>query len=149
MPANLGLAFQRPEALLLLLALVPLAIFLSRTSHAYSRRGRRRLSLGIRLIIITVLVLALAGLQLVSSNDRLSVVFLLDRSDSVSAASRAAQDDYVRRAISGMGENDSAGVIEFGADALVDRPVTADKTPPDLTSKPNPSYTDLAGAIRL
>src|SRR5207253_2799963 len=48
-----------------------------------------------------------------------------------------------------MCQNDQIGVIEFGADALVDRPVVADKTQPDLTSNPTTTYSNLADAIRL
>ena len=71
-----GLSFSRPEALLLVLLLVPLAVYLSRTSLALLRRGRRRFSLGLRLVVITLLVLALAGVEVVRAADRLSVVFL-------------------------------------------------------------------------
>ena len=52
-------------------------------------------------------------------------------------------------AISGMKEGDTAGVVAFAADALVDRPPASDKTPPDLASKPQPAYTNIADAIRL
>ncbi|MEP6774321.1 MAG: VWA domain-containing protein, partial [Chloroflexota bacterium] len=62
---------------------------------------------------------------------------------------RAAQVAYLQSAISGMKEGDTAGVVAFGADALVDRPPTSDKTPPDLASKPQPAYTNIADAIRL
>ena len=40
---------------------VVLAVYLSRTSLALLRRNRRRFSLGLRIVIITLLVLALAG----------------------------------------------------------------------------------------
>lgn len=145
----IGLDFSRPLALLLLLVLVPATLYLSRTSVALLRPRRRRLSLSLRLILIALLVLALAGLGVARAADKLSVVFLVDRSDSVSATERAAQAAYLQSAISGMKEGDTAGVLAFGADALVDRPPSSDKTPPDLTSKPGPAYTNIADAIRL
>ena len=60
-----------------------LAVYLSRTSMAMLRPRRRAFSLGLRVALITLLVLALAGTGVVRAADRLSVVFLLDRSDSV------------------------------------------------------------------
>ena len=57
MAPNAALSFSRPEALLLLLLLVPLAIYLSRAGLALVRRGRKRLSLGLRIALITLLVL--------------------------------------------------------------------------------------------
>lgn len=149
MLTNTGVSFARPEVLLLLLLLVPLAIYLSRTSMALLRRATRRFSLGLRIVIIVLLVLALAGLEIVRATDRLSVVFLLDRSDSIAEAQQARQADYVRAALKEMGESDAAGVIAFGAEALVDRPVLRDATPPDLASAPDTSYSNIADAIRL
>src|SRR5437868_11778631 len=149
MLANVGFSFTRPWALLLLLLLVPLAVYLSRTSMALLRRNRWRFSLGLRIVIITLLVVALSGLEVVNASDRLSVVFLLDRSDSVSAAQKAQEAQYVAEAMKKMGPGDGAGVVMFGADALVDRPVTSDKVPPDLASAPTTTYSNLADAIRL
>jgi Mg-chelatase subunit ChlD len=145
----IGLDFSRPLALLLLVVLVPATIYLSRTSMALLRPRRRRLSLSLRILLITLLVLALAGTGIARASDNLSVVFLVDRSDSISAAQRAAQASYLRSAISSMPQGDTAGVVAFGADALVDRPPIHDKTPPDLASRPGPAYTNIADAIRL
>jgi hypothetical protein len=145
----IGLDFSRPLALVLLLVLVPATVYLSRTSVALLRPRRRRLSLSLRIILLTLVVLALAGLGVARAAEKLSVVFLVDRSDSVSATERAAQAAYLQSAITGMKEGDTAGVVAFGADALVDRPPTGDKTPPDLASKPEPAYTNIADAIRL
>lgn len=139
----------RPQALLLLLLLLPLAAYLSRTSMTLLRRNRRRLSLGLRFAIIILLVLALSGASIVRASDRLSVVFLVDRSDSVSVDQQAREEQYVRAAIAGMGQDDSAGVVVFGANALVDRPVLSDKSPPDLASAPTTTFSNLAEAIRL
>src|SRR5437667_10919134 len=101
-----GLSFSRPEARALLLVLVPLVIYLSRTRLGLLRRGRRRFSLGLRLVVITLLVLALAGVEVVRAADRLSVVFLVDRSDSVGADQKAQQEQYLREAVAQMGERD-------------------------------------------
>lgn len=149
MNADFGLAFSRPPALLLLLLLVPLTVYLSRTSMAFLRRGARRWSLGLRLAIVVLLVLSLAGTSITRADQRLSVVFLVDRSDSVPAEVQAQQSAYVRDAIAGLEENDAAGVVVFGADALVDRPVTPDKAAPDLSSAPSTTYSNLADALRL
>src|SRR5919204_1131696 len=136
-----GLSFSRPEGLILL-ALVPLAVYLSLQGRPLMRRGRRRLSLALRICVIVLLVPAISGLELVRASDRLSVVFLVDRSDSMTAGQKAQQDDYLRAAFAAMGTEDAAGVVAFGADALVDRPVSTDKTPPDLASQPSPGYTN-------
>ncbi|MDQ5823812.1 MAG: VWA domain-containing protein [Chloroflexota bacterium] len=149
MVGDFGLSFSRPLALLLLLLLVPLTVYLSRTSLAFLRRGARRWSLGLRLAIVVLLVLSLAGVGITRADQRLSVVYLLDRSDSVSAEAQAQQAAYVSQAISELREGDAAGVVVFGSEALVDRPVVPDKTIPDLASAPSTTYSNLAEALRL
>ncbi|HUP28081.1 MAG TPA: VWA domain-containing protein [Chloroflexia bacterium] len=76
-------------------------------------------------------------------------MFLLDRSDSISPQAREQAAQYVRDSIAGMGSKDAAGVIVFGSDALVDRPVVPEKAPPDLASKPGGTYSNLDEALRL
>jgi Mg-chelatase subunit ChlD len=149
MDAFAGLSLARPEALLLLVVLVLLAVYLSRTSMALLRRGRRRWSLGLRVAIITLLVFSLSGLEIITSTDRLSVVYLLDHSDSTGIVGEAQQAAFVRDALDKLRDGDEAGIVVFGGDALVDRPVLPDKTPPDLASAPLRGYTNLADAIRL
>src|SRR4051794_31766311 len=103
MNANIGLSFARPEALLLLLLLLPLAVYLSRTSMALLRRATRRFSLALRMLIIILLVLALSGVEIVRAADKLSVVFLLDRSDSVSQSQQVQSGEFVKKATASLG----------------------------------------------
>src|SRR5512132_2600039 len=119
-----GLSFTRPFALVLLLLLVPLTVSLSRTSRALLRPATRRASLALRILIVALLVLALSGVGIVEASKNIAAVFLLDKSDSVPAEQQAAQAEYVRQAIMGMSEGEQAGVVVFGADALVDRPAS-------------------------
>jgi Mg-chelatase subunit ChlD len=149
MDAVAGISFSRPEALILLAALLPLAVYVSRHSIALLRRAARRAALALRIVLTLLLVLALSGVGIVRASEHLSVVFLLDRSDSVGADQQALQAEYVRSALGEMRENDGAGVIVFGADALVDRPVLSEKAPPDLASAPTTTYSNLADAIRM
>lgn len=144
-----GLSLERPWALLLLLLLVPAAIYLSRTSMALMRQGRRRWSLALRVTLILLLVFAFAGLGVVRAAERLSVVFLVDGSDSIPSQGSALAAGYINSALDTMQEGDTAGVVMFGADALVDRPISPSKAPPDLASKPIATYSNIEEAVRL
>jgi hypothetical protein len=144
----MGISFTQPLGLLLL-ALIPLTVLLARDSLAALPRARRRFSLGLRVVLLTLLVLAVAGTQVVQSVDNLAVVFLLDRSDSVPRAQQDAAVDFVRAALPHMGERDQAAVVAFGSEAVVDRPLSADHTLPDVASKPASTFSNLADAIRL
>src|SRR6478609_4391906 len=114
----MSLSFTQPWALLLL-GLLPLTVLTARHSLAALPRARRRWSLALRLLLLTLLAGATAGAQIVRAADNLAVVFLLDRSDSVPTAAQAAAVDFARGAIRQMPRGDAAAVVAFGADAVV------------------------------
>jgi Mg-chelatase subunit ChlD len=145
----MSLLFERPEALLLLLALLPWAVYWSRNSVWALPRSRKRVTLAVRVILTLLLVFALSGVSALARVEGLSVVFLLDRSDSLGPAAREAQERALRDAISQSREDERTGVVLFGADALVDRPLLPGTSPPDLRSAPRTAYTDLDEALRL
>jgi hypothetical protein len=133
--------FQNPWALLLLALLayfIWLAGSLSRRSQSHSRSGRLRdrASLGTRLLIILLLVLALAGSQTVRGADNLAVLFLLDLSDSMSGEQQAQTVTFIQDSMARMGVDDQAGLVVFGANALVDRPMSGLATLAPIRSTP-------------
>jgi uncharacterized membrane protein len=141
------MTFTAPLALLLLLALIPILYWgLPRSPF---RRLRESTSLLLRCLLITLIVLALAGAQVVRSADRLAVVFLVDTSDSISTAAREAQVAYLREALERMTPDDEAAVVVFGANALVERALSVVRELPNLRSAPVTSNTDVAEAIRI
>ena len=112
-------------------------------------RGRRIASLAIRVVLAACLVLSLAGMRLALPSDRLSVVFLLDASASMLDATREDLVDWARAAIGDMPEGDTAGVVVFGANALVDRlPSELDELS-EPASAPVAGATDVGAAVRL
>ncbi|MGZ8476031.1 MAG: VWA domain-containing protein, partial [Candidatus Limnocylindria bacterium] len=111
--------------------------------------GRRIASLVIRLALVACLVLALAGVRLALPADRLSVVFLLDASASMLDATREELVAWARDAVREMPEGDTAGVVVFGGNALVDRlPSELDELA-DPASEPVVGATDVGAAVRL
>jgi uncharacterized membrane protein len=163
-----SLSFVYPQVLWLL-ALLPLlwAFTLAATPNLQRRarsgagepRSTARTALaGARLLwprlllrstILLALVLALAGTQLVRPVDDLTVVFLIDGSDSVSPAQREAAIEYINTALAERRDNDQAAVVVFGRNALVEwAPAELDALT-RLTSAPIASRTNIAEAIQL
>lgn len=144
------MSFTAPAALFLLLVLVPLA-WLGWPRLPF-RRARDTMALALRTVIVVLIVLALAGVQSVRPADRLAIAFLVDTSDSVGGAAQATQIAFVRDAVAALRPVDQAAVIAFGADALVERPLTAAPALADLAvlrSTPQAGNTDLEEAISL
>ena len=142
------MSFTAPWTLLLLLA-VPAVIWLGRPRPHAPRRTRDLAALSLRSLILILLILSLAGAQAVQTADDLAVVFLVDASDSIDADQAAVAEQFVRDAVEGMGPNDQAAVVVFGANALVDRPMSRVAELSTIASVPQTLQTDLAEAIRL
>jgi Mg-chelatase subunit ChlD len=142
------IAFEHPAYLALLL-LLPLVIWVTWQHSGRIRRGRQAFALGTRLFLLTCLILALAGLQGVRQRDDLTVVFLLDRSESIPAEDREAAEGWVQQALDTMPPGDRAAVVAFGQDILVERSPSPDRNLDPVTSIPLPNGSDIAGAIRL
>ncbi len=145
----MGISFDAPLALLLLPPLLAVVILL----HLLSRRrlgiGRRRAALTVRVLLLAVLVSALAGLQVVLPVDRLAVVYVVDLSDSVGTAGREEALAYVRESLATKKDEDVAGIVAFGGDALVER-LPSDLAEIDrIASTPVKGATDVGAALRL
>jgi len=142
------MTLTHPLYLILLPLALPALVWMGRPRGRYGR-GRAWAALGVRCLIVTLILLSLAGVRTVHGGDELAVVFLVDVSDSVPQARQAQAWAFVREALASMGPDDRAGVVVFGADALVERPMSADRNLGEVASVPRTHQTDLAAAVRL
>ncbi|MEA2622823.1 MAG: hypothetical protein QOH61_1733 [Chloroflexota bacterium] len=137
------------EVLLLGALLLGATLLLSAAARHHLSLGRRRASLVLRTIVLSALVLALAGFRLDLPVDRLTTVFVVDLSDSVGAVGHSAALDFLRKALDARRGDDQAAVVAFGRDALVERlPAELDDID-RIASVPTKSATDIGGALRL
>ena len=150
--SRFSIAVGNPWVLLALVALLPPLFLIGRRGLSGLGAGRRAVALLLRASVVTLIVLALAGVQAVRRDDRLTTIFLMDVSESIPVDRQKDMLDYVRGAVRDQKPpDDLAGVVVFGKDARVEVPPTVQF--PSLNSVENrPSsseYTDLAGAIKL
>ena len=145
----MGLTFDAPIALLLLIPALVLTVGLHLGSRRRLGAGRRRVALIVRTMLLAALVLALAGFQLVLPVDRLATVFVVDLSDSVGNAGREDAVAFLRETLAEKPDEDVAGIVAFGRDALVER-LPSDLAELDrIASTPVKSATDIGAALRL
>lgn len=127
------IAFDQPW-FLLLLGLVPLIWIFSYRSLAGLGRYRRIFALLLRTAVLVLMTLALAGVQLQRVSDRVTVLYLLDQSESIPKLTREAMLQYVMRDVQQhrrtgdlqSAAEDKAGVIIFGREATIEMPPFAD-----------------------
>jgi len=93
---------------------------------------RRWLALLARSLVWIGVVAALAGVQLVWVSDRVTVMYVLDQSESIPQARRREMLDHVIMAVRRhrqAARGDRAGVIAFGRDATIEIPPFDDDIP--------------------
>ncbi|MBW2254228.1 MAG: VWA domain-containing protein [Deltaproteobacteria bacterium] len=143
-----SLGVERAEYLWLLLLALPI-VGLAVWSRREIGRRRRIVATGLRLLLLLLLVLSLAGLTRQEPVDALGVVFVVDRSASVGPQGQAQALEYVHASLQHQGRDDIAGVVVFGADALVEVEPRDALELPGIESVPVPHQTDIAGGLRL
>lgn len=142
-PEGVTVALARPLWLALLL-LVPLLLMWTRSASRI-----RRLAAGFRAAAFVLLGLALAGLGLRASlpSDGMSVLALVDRSESIDDVGRKWEERYVSQVAGALAPEDELGVISFARDAAVVR-APGSKSDPVLGDAPGAaSATDIGKAL--
>jgi uncharacterized membrane protein/Mg-chelatase subunit ChlD len=112
--------------------------------------ARRWTAVITRSLVMTLLILCLAGLQRTQTGKGVSVVYLLDRSDSIPQNLKDAQVAFVHQTKKRMKDDDRAGLITFAGRSTIEQvPIEGDYTPPVGKSQVKPEQTNLAEAIRM
>lgn len=146
------LVFNSPWYLLLL-GLLPVMWWTSFRSLSGLGHWRRLLALVLRTLVLTLLVCAIAEMQYQRTNDRITVIYLLDQSLSIPETRRTAMVRYVNASVRGQRKDekqDRAGVIVFGRNAEVEVPPVDSNVPlmPRIESLLDRDYTNLSGAMQ-
>lgn len=142
----MGISFQQPFVLLLLLPALYMVVHWWKQQRRMPQ-GRRAWIAGIRTVMFTLLILAIAGTQLVYPVKAETVVFVIDRSASMKDDSRVTA--FMAEAVKQKKSEDVYGVVAVGGDAAVDQPLTTRKKLQALGVQINRNATNLAEGIRL
>jgi uncharacterized membrane protein len=138
-----------PWSFLLVALCVPLLWFAQRRSLADLTPGARRLCLVIRAVILTLLVLALAGINLLLPGRKIAAMFVVDHSASISPDARMAADAFIKKSLSAAGNN-LAGVTGFaGAPSLWLAPAPFATIPSAWPTVSSPNATNTSRALEF
>ncbi len=113
--------------------------------------GRRqwRTAVGLRVAVAAAVLLALLAPSFDRSADDVATVFLIDASDSMTAAGRAQAVGVVTEALATQPDDTRAGVVVFGNDARLETLIADDPAFDGVTVQVDAAGTDLAAALRL
>jgi len=150
MLGNLSVTVGRPWWLVLLPIILPPLILLSARSLSGLGTFRRASAILLRGTVLSLIVLALADLQAVRRNDKLTTVFLVDASQSIPQEQRKSALDYVTASSKKRRKDDLTGVIVFGKNPSVETPPSPSEVNLlGIESNVDGEYTDLSAALKL
>ncbi|MGQ9882229.1 MAG: VWA domain-containing protein [Armatimonadota bacterium] len=135
--------------MLLLLAILPAFWWVHRHSLAALPRWQMRASLWLRLLLVTLVILALAGIRWVRTTTAQAVFFVVDDSASVEPQQRETALNFIRSAVRQMREDDRAGVIVFGSEPQIVAPLTSRLDITHIPASSSPEMTDIGRALGL
>ena len=144
----MSLEFARPLLLLLLPAYIALIYLIDRRGGRRSRRIKHRVARVMRCLLTCLCVLALAAPSVVLPGSQQAVWILAD----ASASARGMQDQMtqsVRTALENKDASVNAGVIAFGGNAMVEKPLAQDGTYNGVTTAVDAQASDLSSALTL
>src|SRR5581483_11338525 len=146
---SLHFQFTHPYYLLLLPVALAWTLWLAWKTDVQVSQWRRWTAFALRSLIVTMLVLALAGTQWLRSLEGMNVFFLLDRSDSIPSPQQEMARGYVNETTAKKKLVDKAGVIVFGTEANIETTASAAVDVEKIQAVVGTERTDIAGAIRL
>jgi Ca-activated chloride channel family protein len=139
--------FDNPWWLVAAIPVMGTAWLIARQGGRTVPRRQHEAATWVRLAALSLLVMAAAQPILTRAVDDRSVLFLLDRSASISAGAAADQEEFLLLALTGARADARTAVAVFGRDTRLDSAFTSSRIPAPIRTIPDDSATDLAGAL--
>ena len=143
-----SMTFEQPWALLLVPPAVAVVLLIAHHGRTVVGRRQSRWARAVRVVGVTVLCLAIAQPHMILPSGDQTVVFLLDRSDSVSEVVAGTQEQVLREALQSVPASARWSVVLFGAETRTDRSLAVGDRLPEIVTEVEGSATDLGGALR-
>lgn len=115
---NAALEFANPWFLALFAVLLFLPVFLRRSLANFGRAQGVVCTL-VRALLLTLVILALAGGRAMLPSSEVSVIFAVDASASISPEAAKSARDFVASTLLSQRAGDTAGIVGFARDAHV------------------------------
>ena len=109
-----GLDITSPGWLLILAPLAIAGVLIGqRRSLATMSPRQRTVCIATRILLLLCLILALSGIRLLLPSKRLSVLFLVDRSASISPAAQSQAQEFYRDSVTAASATDLKGCLLY------------------------------------
>ncbi|NMA95280.1 MAG: VWA domain-containing protein, partial [Clostridiales bacterium] len=143
----MGINITRWPILLLLLPVLLYTIWLYKRYNGIVTTKDRLIAI-LRCIIMTLVILALSGLEFVRYSNTTSIIFVVDRSYSLSTEKEKAQE-FIQKSLEHKIDKFHVGIATFGTNALVEHPLAKDIDFSRIETVPEANFTNMEAGLRL
>ena len=141
----MNIEIARPLLLILIPFIVVGLIYSGKFLRMKNKKKKLRYIV-MRAFVMSLLVLALAGISLKWTSEETTTVFLVDMSDSAKNNQKDIEK-YLRDMIKDIPDKNTVGIIVFGADSTIEQFVTNKEIFDEITTKPITTATNIEQAI--
>jgi len=141
--ADYGVKFGSLKKICLVIAL--LLIILDWVIYIRRRMHTKKLELTWRIILTSLVVLSIIGVNLPGRKHKTTTIFLVDMSDS-NVSSLQEKEEYLRKQISALPLGESYGIVTFGRNAVTDQFVNSDNEYYGIATNPDGTATNIEDA---
>ncbi|RYG72423.1 VWA domain-containing protein [Lentibacillus lipolyticus] len=128
---------------------VALVLYLYWRSNTRLTGGRKIVLTVLRALIFTLVILALAGVQMRWSVEQVNSAFVVDRSYSMMEKEQTVLSQ-INDAMEDKAPEDKAGIVSTGGEAVVEKPLSDHvRGIQSFETETNRSYTNLASGLQL
>ncbi|MFP4661111.1 MAG: VWA domain-containing protein [Halanaerobiales bacterium] len=145
---NIPVSFQQPVYFFLFL-LLPVFIYIYLKSRQKFKGLDEKISLYIRIFIVTLLILALTQPILSILGDDMNIVILADRSDSLTEELKEEQEEFITHLLNEKEETDKFSLATFAREAVVEFMPGRSSEFVDFNSYIENNFTNLESGLRL
>lgn len=142
------LIFTKPSVFWLIL-FFPWVWWMITAGHAGVRGFRAKMVFGLRWLLLSLVIAALAQPRSVRSDKTMSVIFVVDTSASISESMQKQAVKFAVKTANNKPQKDQVGLIFFGRDAAVELPPMQSFPFEAINVQVNNDGTDLAGSLSL
>ena len=135
----------RSPLFLILLAAVPILIYIQLRTSVIAAKWRKRTTFLLRTAALLCIILALANLQRTDREQRLAIAFLIDTSDSIASSQQEIAINQINSAIAQLKPTDRYAVISFAKEPSILINMGSADQQPSFTSYLMESSADTEG----
>lgn len=140
-------SFVQPFYLIFIPIAILIIIFISR-KKTVNNKFFKYSTIVLRSIILSCIILSMAGLQINKITDITTTVFAVDVSASIENKQKEILD-FINNSIKDKRDKDYTALISFGEDAIIEKDASKEKITYNINSNINNEFTNISNALNF